>query len=220
MIHHRSAVVLSLIACILVGCQATRTAYYNAWEKLGYAKRQRLVDNVKAAREQQQEAKTQFTSALEQFKAVTKFEGGDLEKTYNTLKGQYDACKSQADAVKSKIQSVKNVATALFNEWQGEVKQMNDGSLRAQNQSLLDKTKSEYDQLVERMDAAAVTMEPVLTGFNDRVLLLKGSLNAQAIASLRATEADLSRDIDKLIAEMEKSIAEADAFIAQMNTGK
>ncbi len=210
-----------LIAITLAGCATTRKAYYNTWEKFGYAKRERLVDNVKAAREEQQMAKTQFVSALEQFKAVTRFEGGDLEKAYNTLKKQHDASAAEADKVNSKILAVKNVATALFTEWQGEVKQIkDDDAMQKQSQQLLDKTKANYEQLVQRMDAAAATMQPVLTKFNNRVLFIKANLNAQAIASLQGTEADLGKDIDKLIAEMEKSIAEADQFIAQMNTGK
>lgn len=217
----KTTLAMLLIVSTLIGCATTRKAYYNAWESFGYAKRERLVDNVKAAREEQQEAKTQFASALDQFKAVTKFEGGDLEKAYNGLKKQYDACKAQSEEVTSKIQSVKNVAAALFSEWQGEVKEIkDDDALQKQSQALLDKTKANYEQLVQRMDAAAATMEPVLTKFNNRVLFLKANLNAQAIASLEGTAADLGKDIDKLIAEMEKSIAEADTFIAQMNTGK
>ncbi|MDB5358212.1 MAG: hypothetical protein JWN24_4665 [Phycisphaerales bacterium] len=52
------------------------------------------------------------------------------------------------------------------------------------------------------------------------VLFIKANLNAQAIASLKGTELDLGGDIDKLIKEMEASIAEADAFIAQTHTEK
>jgi hypothetical protein len=217
----RSVVMLALALVVSAGCAATRNAYYNAWESMGYAKRERLVDNVKKAREEQQEAKQQFTTALEQFKAVTKYDGGSLEKAYNTLKKQYDNSASQAEEVREKIKAVKNVGSALFTEWQGEVKQIkNDDALQRQSQQLLDNTKKQYEQLVVRMDSAAATMDPVLEKFNNRVLFLKANLNAQAIASLEGTAADLGKDIDKLIAEMEKSIAEADEFIAQMNTGK
>ena len=62
-----------LVSLLVLGCQSTREMYYNATEKMGYAKRERLVDNVKAARDSQDAAKTQFTSALEQFKSVVNF---------------------------------------------------------------------------------------------------------------------------------------------------
>jgi ElaB/YqjD/DUF883 family membrane-anchored ribosome-binding protein len=211
---------LTVVLLFTLGCQATRTAYYDTWEKFGYAKRERLVDNVKKARDEQTEAKKQFATALDEFKSITQFKGGQLDAAYTKLKSQYDTCQSQANQVNYKIQAVKNVAMSLFAEWQGEVAQISDVSLKNQSQQLLDKTQSNYAQLVTRMDAAAATMQPVLTKFNDRVLFLKSNLNAQAIASLENTNAELGAGIDQLIADMEKSIQEADAFISEMNAGK
>lgn len=213
---------MMLVAGMLttIGCATTRTAYYNAWEKLGYNKRERLVDNVKAARQQQVETKQQFANALEQFKSVVNFQGGNLETVYNKLNKEYERCVSDADGVKSKIQSVKNVSQSLFTEWSGEIAEMKDVTLKSKNQELLDKTKQSYADMITRMDSAAGTMAPVLQSFKDRVLFLKGNLNAQAIASLKGTDVQLSGDIDKLIKEMEASIKEADVFIAQNQAPK
>lgn len=216
---------LAIIALLLwagMGCaSAARSMYYNAWEKMGYAKRERLVDNVKAAREEQVQAKQQFASALEEFKSVVKFQGGDLETMYNKLNKQYENCESQANEVNSKVASVKKVARSLFDEWRGEIKEIKDDpSIQRQSQSLYDKTQNSYEQMIDRMDAAAGTMPPVLTKFKNRVLFIKHNLNAQAIASLQGTEIELGGDIDKLIKEMERSIAEADAFISQLQTKK
>lgn len=203
----------------LVGCQTTREYYYNAWESFGgYAKRERLVDNVKSASKAQEEAKQQFTSALEQFKSVVAFDGGDLEKMYNKLNDEYEACEDRAETVHNRIKSVKNVSTALFSEWSGEIKQMSDPTLKAKSQQLLDKTKASYDQLAARMDSAAASMDPVLKSFKDRVLFIKHNLNAQAIAALKGTELELGKEIDGLIKQMEASISEADKFIAELGT--
>ena len=80
-------ILAALVTCssFAGGCSATRNIYYNTWEKFGYAKRERLVDNVKDARKEQVEAKQEFANALEQFKSVVNFNGGDLEKLYNKL---------------------------------------------------------------------------------------------------------------------------------------
>jgi hypothetical protein len=214
-------VTVALLIFAATGCQTTRTAYYNAWEKLGYAKRERLVDDVKAARDEQTKAKDQFASALDQFKSVVNFQGGDLEAMYNKLNKQYQGCESRASAVKSKVQSVKNVATSLFDEWRGEVQQMKDDpSLQQKNQQLFDQTRQNYNEMITRMDTAAASMDPVLTRFHNRVLFIKGNLNAQAIASLKGTEVELGGDIENLIKEMDASIAEADQFIAQIGPQK
>ena len=210
------ALLVALCLIVPVGCQTARSAYYNAWESMGYAKRERLVDNVKKAKDEQIEAKQQFTSALEQFKSVVNFSGGDMEKMYNTLNSEYEACEAQAGEVNTKIAAVKNVGTALFSEWKTEIGQIKDDpTLKSSSEQLLAKTQANYNEMITRMDAAAATMQPVLTKFKNRVLFIKHNLNAQAIASLKGTEMELGGQIDTLIKEMEKSIAEADEFIAE-----
>jgi hypothetical protein len=195
--------------------------YYNMWEGMGYAKRQRLVDNVKSARDSQEQAKQQFASALEEFKSVVNFQGGDLEAMYNKLSREYERSESRADTVKSRIQSVRNVGYALFTEWQGEIKQIKDDpTLKQSSQRLHDQTKRSYEEMLARMDSAAAAMDPVLTKFNNRVLFVKHNLNAQAIASLKGTELELGSEIETLIREMEASIAEADRFISELQPQK
>jgi hypothetical protein len=215
-----AAIIVTFASLVTIGCSTTRSLYYDTWEKFGYAKRERLVDNVKEARDAQAAAKQQFTSALEQFKSVVNFEGGDLEAMYNKLNKEYERSEDRAEAVNEKITGVKRVAGALFEEWKGEIKEMQDASLRRQSQELLDKTQDSYGEMIARMDAAAATMQPVLGSFRDRVLFIKHNLNAQAIASLKGTEAELGEEIQKLIREMERSIAEADEFIAELQPPK
>lgn len=214
---NRTSLQIALIAVFLVaGCATSRKAYYNAWEKLGYAKRERLVDNVKDARKEQVEAKEQFASALDEFKSVVNFKGGDLEKMYGKLNGAYKDSESQAGQVNEKITGVKRVANALFTEWSGEIAEIKgDPSLRQSSQELYNQTKASYGEMIQRMDQAAATMEPVLQRFKNRVIFVKSNLNAQAIASLAGTEIELGADIERLIKEMEASIAEADKFIAE-----
>ena len=214
---HRFSFALLIPLLLSTGCATTRQAYYNAWEKMGYAKRERLVDDVKSARQAQVDAKQQFTSALDQFKSVVNFSGGDLEALYNKLNKQYERCVSQADTVHSRVDAVKHVAQALFGEWKSEIGQIKDDpSLQRSSQDLYDKTRASYEDLIQRMDAATATMDPVLTKFHNRVLFVKHNLNAQAIASLKGAELELNTDIDRLIKEMEASIAEADQFISQL----
>lgn len=66
------ALVFSLSACSNV--------YYQAMESVGVHKREIMVDRVEEARDSQKEAKEEFLTALEQFKSVIDFQGGNLEK--------------------------------------------------------------------------------------------------------------------------------------------
>jgi hypothetical protein len=67
------------------------------------------------------------------------------------------------------------------------------------------------------MNRAEKKLDPVLAAFRDRVLFLKHNLNARAVASLRGERAKVESDIGALIADMNRSIAEADAFIKEMS---
>ena len=56
-------------------------------------------------------------------------------------------------------------------------------------------------------------MEPVLSQFRDQVLYLKHNLNAAAIGSLRGTADTIQGDLQRLLKQMNASIAEADQFV-------
>jgi Skp family chaperone for outer membrane proteins len=192
------------------GCSST---YYDALEKLGYAKRDLLVERVKKTEESQTEAKEQFTSALDHFLSVTKINGGELEQKYNELNGELQRSEERAKDVRDRIASVRDVADALFSEWQKELGQYSNADLRAQSERELDITRSRYENLIRLMERSADRMDPVLAAFRDQVLFLKHNLNARALASLDTTDRDLRGDIDRLIADMEASIRESQAFI-------
>jgi hypothetical protein len=210
-------VLLACLALLLSGCSS---AYYGAMEKIGIPKRQILVDRVENAREAQQEAKQQFASALEQFLAVTKVPTTELKATYDRLNDEFKRSETRAQAVRDRIAAIDDVARALFEEWNAELSQYSNATLRAQSQRQLDATRRRYGELMRVMNAAADRMDPVLGTFRDQVLFLKHNLNAQAISALGSTTRDLQQDITRLIAEMEKSIREADAFISTMQSAQ
>jgi phage shock protein A len=199
-----------LLAVALAGCSS---AYYATMEKVGYDKREILADRVENARESQQDAKEQFADALARYKSVVDFDGGTLEDKYETLKAEYDDSEAMAAKVRDRIASVEDVAQALFDEWTTEIGQYSSASLKRDSQKKLAATKSRYARLIKAMKKASGTMDPVLAAFKDQVLYLKHNLNAKAIAALEGQLGTIRTDVDSLIREMEKSIAEADAFI-------
>jgi hypothetical protein len=66
------------------------------------------------------------------------------------------------------------------------------------------------------MKNAESKMAPVLRVFHDQVLYLKHNLNARAIASLETTATKLQGDVDRLLADMQRSIDESNKFITAM----
>ena len=203
------------LALLSTGCSSV---YYNAMEKIGFAKREILVDRVADTQKAQTAAKQQFASALEHFLAVTKVDGGELQRKYDELNREFTKSEERAKEVHERIAAVEDVADALFREWKDELKQYSSASLRSESQRQLDATRRRYDDLLRLMRRAADRMEPVLATFRDQVLFLKHNLNARAITSLDSTSRTLEADISRLIADMEASIRESDTFIQTLKS--
>lgn len=172
-----------------------------------------LVDRVEDARDAQVETVEEFKSALEKFKDVTSFTGGDLEKQYNVLNSAFESSESSVKDVDKRIDKVTNAANDLLEEWKVELDDYHDASLRQRAQAQFDDTRMRADQLIAAMRTAESRSKPVLDAFRDQVLYLKHNLNMQAIASLDEEAETIESDVDALIREMEVSISEANAFI-------
>lgn len=211
---------LALLACVCLLLASCSSVYYGAMEKIGIPKRSILVERVEAARGAQQEAKQQFASALQQFVAVTKVPATELQATYERLNDELKRSESRAKEVRDRIEAIDSVAAALFTEWSAELAHYSNPNLRTESARQLDATRRRYTELMRVMNTAADRMDPVLATFRDQVLFLKHNLNAQAVAALGSTTRDLQQDIGRLIADMEKSIREADAFLTSMQTAR
>ncbi len=176
-----------------------------------------LVTRVEAASEAQQETANEFRSALEKFKSVTGFDGGDLEKKFNTLNAAFEQSEAAASNVRNRIDRVVNATNRLLDEWRGELNQYHDASIKRRAQNQFDETRKKAEQLIAVMRNAEQKTEPVLGAFRDQVLFLKHNLNTQAVNSLKQESVVIEQDVSALIREMEASIAEAEAFVKELS---
>lgn len=202
-----------LLLLTITGCQTT---YYDALEKVGIPKRELMIKRIESTQEAQQDVQEQFQSALDQFQSIVVFNGGNLEELYKKLNREYEDSVSAADKVNSRIQSIQHVSEALFDEWQEELNLYSSASLRSASARKLNETKRQYQRMITSMEKSAERMQPVLDVFQDQVLFLKHNLNAQAISSLKGEFAGVKREIDQLITQMERSIAESQRFVEQL----
>lgn len=206
------ALVLSIFT--LTGCQS---AYYSAMEQVGYHKRDIMVDRVEDAKESQQDAQQEFTSALEALSALTNFNGGELETVYNQINDKYEDSEKAAEDVRSRIAAIEDVSDSLFAEWQEELELYTNSKLRRSSEQKLRETKTSYAAMLKAMKRAEQKMTPVLNTLRDNTLYLKHNLNASAIGSLQGEFANLEQDIQYAITQMNAAIAESDKFLNKLN---
>lgn len=210
----RNLILVSLLT-VLVSCQS---AYYAAWEKVGVEKRDILVDRVEDAKESQEDAQKQFSSALDEFSQLINFNGGELQDVYSKLKDQFEASEESASSVSNRIDKVESVAEALFDEWQDELEKYTNAKLKRESQSKLRDTQRRYKSLVNTMRKAESKMEPVLSALRDNVLYLKHNLNASAVGALQGEFNGIKKEINQLVVEMNKAISESNSFISSMKS--
>ncbi|WP_333918943.1 DUF2959 domain-containing protein [Vibrio crassostreae] len=207
-------IVIVLSIFTLTGCQS---AYYSAMEQVGYHKRDIMVDRVEDAKESQQDAQEEFTSALEALSSLTNFSGGDLEDMYNKINDKYQDSEKAAQNVSDRIAAIEDVSDALFEEWRSELDLYTSDSLRRSSEQKLRETQSSYKTMLSAMKRAEKKMDPVLNTLRDNTLYLKHNLNASAVGSLQGEFMSLEKDIAYAIKQMNAAIAESDKFLAQLN---
>jgi len=211
MMPYLLAILLSVFT--LTGCQS---AYYSAMEKVGYHKRDIMVDRVEAAQDSQKDAQQELTSALEALSAFTQFDGGELESAYERINDQYQQSEDAATDVRDRIAAIEDVSEALFAEWQQELSLYTSSKLRRASEQKLKQTQASYQTMLKAMKQAEQTMTPVLNTLRDNTLYLKHNLNASAVGSLQGEFASLEKDIRSAISQMNAAIAESDQFLSQL----
>ena len=210
----RRLVLLPLFLLSLSGCSQL---YYSSMKKLGKEKRDILVNRILDGKKAQEQAADQFKTALEAFVEVTKFDGGELEKSYKKLNKELERAEDRAKKVSDQIESIDKVARDLFKEWEKEIGEMSNGRLKTESNRLLSDSRSRHEQLIRQMQASEKKMQPVLTAFRDQVLFLKHNLNSKAIGSLKKSAIEIDNEVGLLIKEIEKSNQQADKTIAGLN---
>ncbi|MEH6627891.1 MAG: DUF2959 family protein [Motiliproteus sp.] len=202
--------VLLLLSLLLFGCQS---AYYNTMEKMGYAKRDILVDRVQEATETQNEVKEEFQSAYQAFNALLKLESSSLEERYETLNDAYNDSLDKSDELSDRVEAIESVADALFKEWKQELNEYSSASLKASSAKQLRTTKSRYNTYLKSLKRSESKVAPVLAVFKDQVLFLKHNLNAEKVSALKGEVRRFDSDVKGLMKEMDRSIKDAKQFI-------
>ena len=209
-----------LSAVFLLSCLCACSSLWDATKEhvFGVEKRSLLVGRVAHAKKAQETTRTVFRDALEEFAATVRHDGGELEKKYRAMLAAYERCEAKAKDLHARIDDVERVSKSLFKEWETEMQEYGNADYRARSREQLSATRSRCQDMISAMRRAEAKIPPVLTVLHDQVLFLKHNLNASALRSLAGEEAKIEADVASLIEEMNRAIAESEAFIATLES--
>lgn len=197
-----------------------KSIYYQARESIGEPKRTIVVAQVGQVCGSLQETRDAFEGALERFNHLVATQDTALEHKYYLLNRQYQFCCSKSEAVSQRIRAIEEVSEALFAEWEKELGEYSNRTLRNHSKQQLALARKHYSRLLKSMHKAESKIQPVLAAFKDQVLHLKHNLNARAIAALQQEFVVIGMDISQLLQAMELIIAEANAFVGILSEQK
>ena len=209
------SLVTSFVLLTITGC--ANSVYYAGMEKVGFHKRDIMVSRVEKVQDLQKDAQEEFKSALEKFGTLVTIEDSDLKSAYEKFNNEYEDAREIADDLSVSIDKLENVSLSLFEEWENELDLYTSKKLKSQSSKKLQATISNYKAMMKSMRKSEKSMEPILSTFQDNVLTLKHSLNAQAIGALQGEFTSLKKEIKVLISQMNISIKESSQFIEKID---
>jgi len=210
------ALALTLPSCAERIQKAARDTAYSAYEWVGVEKRDLLRRRIKGAGEKQQDAGEAFSDALEKLQKLYGESGTVVEKEYRRLKSAYDEATEKSEEVSESREKMNTVAKDLFAEWEKEIGEMQSADFKNKSRASLRETKAKFTALHEALRKSENRMKPVLSKLKDHVLYLKHHVNAQAVDSLKLEGKRIEGEIEKLLADVKASTAEAEAFVKTM----
>ena len=128
-----------------------RKAYYCTRESIGEHKREIVVYQVEQTCNKLQETKEEFEETLVRFKSLIHTNETSLDHRYNLLNRQYQFCRSKSDAVSNKIRAIQEVSEALFAEWENELNEYSNRTLRASSKQQLKAARQNYSRLITKV---------------------------------------------------------------------
>jgi len=204
-----------LLAAVLGGCAG---AYHRSLEQRGMTKRDVLVRRIQHVQSAQDEAKYQFTRALESLRTIAQVEPGRLREKHAELDAQHKNASERARDLRRRLPAVDTAATTLFKEWEKELALYQNPALRTQSEQRLAATRARYTEFIHTQETLLAQIAPVLVSFRDQVLVIKHGLNPEARHELDTTLRGLREELSGLIRSIDESTRAADAFIESLNT--
>lgn len=159
----------------------------------------------------------QYDGAIDAFRRVVAFDGGDVETRFRAAKQSYEQGKIKAESASHLIKRIDDSAKQVLAEWESELKNYSDQARQQDSKTRLDAARKDHEETIKELREAQAAMQPVLSQMNDLVLYLRHRLNEVALRGVPAAADKIDRDVAEYLESLNKAIDRADGFLKKLD---
>lgn len=159
----------------------------------------------------------QYGGALDAFRRVVTFDGGDIETRYRAVQQSYEQGKIKAESANHLIKRIDDSAKQVLAEWESELKNYSDEVRRKDSKARLDAARKDHEKTIVDLREAQAAMQPVLEQMRDLTLYLRHRLNEVALRGVPALADEIDDDVEQYLESLNKSIDRANGFLQKLD---
>lgn len=202
------AVLVFMGIVFLTGCSG------GAYKSSGQYKRDILLERVGKTSKCHEEAKKQFEGVLANYSKLVDASDTDqdLRVEYNNLAKSIKKASSVVKDLARKIKNIEKIGKPMFRDWEDELDEYGNETIRRSSEVNLDATRSEYLKVVHTIKDTKVKVEKVLKALNDQMLFLNQNLSLRTLESFKKEVTSLKEEVGELITQLDLAIDETQKF--------
>ena len=172
---------------------------------------------IEGLRVESAKIRNQITLTMEALKRMN-VKGVELRPQFEKFKAELVNMEEQAKVARDRAQTMQENGAAAFQEWEKEVKTINNADIRKAAENRYEKRKKSYDKILNAMQEAREELVPFMSDLNDIRKLLESELTTDTVAATKSTirSADWhGEDVRDSLTDVEKELDRVAADLAK-----
>jgi len=176
-----------------------------------------MKEKIQTLRSDCAQSRNQIKLTLEELSRLS-VPGVELRPQLEKFKAELAKMEQKAVSARERADAMKSKGQAFFDEWEQQVKSIQNEGIRKEAAGRLAKRKKSYNKILTTMQEAKTQLVPFMSDLNDIKKLLDSELTAGSVASAKmiirqanwhgedVTESltDVEKELDRVSAELAK----------------
>lgn len=164
----------------LAGCNSTSR------QSAGLQQVDDLLSRIERVHVETELSKARLRTAVESMHALVSPDfAGDPVQSYSGFVAALEASEKQAVALRRAVDPMKRVAEPFFVDWQMQLENFANPTMRERSQVRLNETRRRYNAIVAAVDPALAAYDSVNIGMSDCATFLGRDFNPSAVGMIR-----------------------------------